>query len=370
MRLVIATCSVDYDGRLTAHLPLATRLLLVKADGSVLVHSDGGSYKPLNWMSPPCAMAEVEPDEAEAADGVTAVWIVQHAKSEDRLRVRIHEVQHDSAHELGVDPGLVKDGVEAHLQRLLAEHITTLGDGWTLIRREYMTPIGPVDILCKDGAGAHRRGRDQAARRHRRRRAADPLPRADEPRPAPRPGDAASSPPRRSSRRRARWPRTAASAASCSTTTRSRASTTASTASSEHPNRPGHCRAAGATEHPVGPGHSAQPSSPISSRSGSARRAPPARRPRCSSTAASCSSPTGTTTRSPRCRSARACELLDDVGARSQRAGHRAGPGRVVRRRADRHEHQGRSAVQGHARHATRTFDGEWAPGIARNRRG
>ena len=154
MRLVIATCSVDYDGRLTAHLPLATRLLLVKADGSVLVHSDGGSYKPLNWMSPPCAMAEVEPDDTEAVEGVTAVWVVQHAKSEDRLRVKIHEVHHDSAHELGVDPGLVKDGVEAHLQRLLAEHITTLGDGWTLTRREFMTPIGPVDILCKDGAGA------------------------------------------------------------------------------------------------------------------------------------------------------------------------------------------------------------------------
>jgi len=154
VRLVIATCSVDYDGRLTAHLPLATRLLLVKADGSVLVHCDGGSYKPLNWMSPPCAMAEVEPDEADAAEGVTAVWVVQHARSQDRLRVRIHEVHHDSAHELGVDPGLVKDGVEAHLQRLLAEHITTLGKGWTLTRREYMTPIGPVDILCKDGAGA------------------------------------------------------------------------------------------------------------------------------------------------------------------------------------------------------------------------
>jgi len=151
---MIATCSVDYDGRLTAHLPLATRLLLVKADGSVLVHSDGGSYKPLNWMSPPCAMAEVEPDESEAAEGVTAVWVVQHAKSEDRLRVKIHEVHHDSTHELGVDPGLVKDGVEAHLQKLLAEHISTLGDGWTLTRREYMTPIGPVDILCKDGAGA------------------------------------------------------------------------------------------------------------------------------------------------------------------------------------------------------------------------
>ena len=154
MRLVIAKCSVDYEGRLTAHLPLATRLLLVKADGSVLVHSDGGSYKPLNWMSPPCAMAEVTPEEHEVADGVTAVWLVQHAKSEDRLRVLIHEVLHDSSHELGVDPGLVKDGVEAHLQKLLAEHIHTLGDGWSLVRREYMTAIGPVDILCKDSSGA------------------------------------------------------------------------------------------------------------------------------------------------------------------------------------------------------------------------
>jgi len=154
VRLVIAQCSVDYEGRLTAHLPLATRLLLVKADGSVLVHSDGGSYKPLNWMSPPCAMAEVSPEEHETADGVTAVWLVQHAKSEDRLRVLIHEVLHDSSHELGVDPGLVKDGVEAHLQKLLAEHIHTLGDGWSLVRREYMTAIGPVDILCRDAAGA------------------------------------------------------------------------------------------------------------------------------------------------------------------------------------------------------------------------
>ena len=154
MRLVIAKCSVDYEGRLTAHLPLATRLLLVKADGSVLVHSDGGSYKPLNWMSPPCAMAEVSPEEHETADGVTAVWLVQHAKSEDRLRVLIHDVLHDSSHELGVDPGLVKDGVEAHLQKLLAEHIHTLGDGWSLVRREYMTAIGPVDILCRDASGA------------------------------------------------------------------------------------------------------------------------------------------------------------------------------------------------------------------------
>ncbi len=154
MRLVIARCSVDYEGRLQAHLPLATRLLLLKADGSVLVHSDGGSYKPLNWMSPPCAMVEVAPEEHEVADGVESVWLVQHAKSQDRLRVRLYEVLHDSAHQLGADPGLVKDGVEAHLQRLLAEHIATLGEGYTLVRREYMTAIGPVDILCKDASGA------------------------------------------------------------------------------------------------------------------------------------------------------------------------------------------------------------------------
>jgi RecB family endonuclease NucS len=153
VRLVIARCSVDYEGRLQAHLALATRLLLVKADGSVLVHSDGGSYKPLNWMAPPCSMAEVAPEEHELAEGVQTVWVVQHAKSEDRLRVRLFEVLHDSTHELGVDPGLVKDGVEAHLQRLLAEHIGTLGKGYTLVRREYMTAIGPVDIVCRDASG-------------------------------------------------------------------------------------------------------------------------------------------------------------------------------------------------------------------------
>ncbi|MFL6099171.1 MAG: endonuclease NucS [Actinomycetales bacterium] len=153
MRLVIARCSVDYDGRLTAHLPLATRLLLVKADGSVLVHSDGGSYKPLNWMSPPCTLVESEPDPTDADSGVIRVWTVQHTKSDDRLVVRLHEVLQDSSHEMGVDPGLVKDGVEAHLQRLLAEQIDLLGAGHTLVRREYMTAIGPVDILARDAAG-------------------------------------------------------------------------------------------------------------------------------------------------------------------------------------------------------------------------
>jgi len=154
VRVVIASCSVDYEGRLTAHLPLATRLLMVKADGSVLIHSDGGSYKPLNWMAPPCAMAQVDPEPEEAEEGVRAVWVVRHTKSDDRLRIRLHEIHADTSHDLGVDPGLVKDGVEAHLQRLLAEHITTLGEGWTLSRREYLTPIGPVDILCKDASGA------------------------------------------------------------------------------------------------------------------------------------------------------------------------------------------------------------------------
>jgi RecB family endonuclease NucS len=141
VRLVIARCSVDYIGRLTAHLPLATRLLLVKADGSVLVHSDGGSYKPLNWMSPPCTLVETE-----------TTWTVTN-KAGEQLIVTIESVEHDSSHELGIDPGLVKDGVEAHLQKLLAEHIQTLGDGYRLVRREYPTPIGPVDIMARDPAG-------------------------------------------------------------------------------------------------------------------------------------------------------------------------------------------------------------------------
>ncbi|GAB3238945.1 endonuclease NucS [Kineosporia babensis] len=153
VRLVIARCSVDYAGRLTAHLPLATRLLMVKADGSVLVHSDGGSYKPLNWMSPPAKLTVAAPDEAAAEVGVIEVWTVQAGKTDDRLIVSLHEVLHDSSHELGVDPGLVKDGVEAHLQKLLAEQVNRLGEGWQLVRREYMTAIGPVDLLVKDAKG-------------------------------------------------------------------------------------------------------------------------------------------------------------------------------------------------------------------------
>jgi endonuclease len=142
VRLVIARCQVDYAGRLTAHLPMATRLLLVKADGSVSVHSDDRAYKPLNWMSPPCWLIE-EPD----------TWTVRN-KTGEQLVISIDRVLHDSKHDLGAEPGLVKDGVEAHLQELLAEHVSTLGAGWSLIRREYPTAIGPVDILCRDEAGA------------------------------------------------------------------------------------------------------------------------------------------------------------------------------------------------------------------------
>jgi RecB family endonuclease NucS len=139
---VIARCSVDYVGRLTAHLPLATRLLMVKADGSVLVHSDGGSYKPLNWMSPPCTLVTADD-----------TWTVTN-KAGERLVVTIEEILHDAEHGLGVDPGLVKDGVEAHLQRLLAEQIHVLGDGYRLVRREYPTAIGPVDIMARGADGA------------------------------------------------------------------------------------------------------------------------------------------------------------------------------------------------------------------------
>jgi RecB family endonuclease NucS len=154
VRILVATCTVDYVGRLTAHLPLAQRLIMVKADGSVLVHADGGSYKPLNWMSPPCAVSVIEPDPEQADLGVAEIWKVTQAKTGDLLVISIHEVLHDTTHELGVDPGLQKDGVEAHLQKLLAEQIELLGDGYRLVRREYMTAIGPVDILATDAAGA------------------------------------------------------------------------------------------------------------------------------------------------------------------------------------------------------------------------
>lgn len=153
MRLVIATCSVDYAGRLSAHLPLATRVVMVKNDGSVLIHSDGGSYKPLNWMAPPCSLEVITPEEEQQLAGVREIWKVVHQKTSDLLMINIHDIHDDLSHDLGVDPGLIKDGVESDLQRLLAEQIEVLGPGFSLIRREYMTAVGPVDILATDADG-------------------------------------------------------------------------------------------------------------------------------------------------------------------------------------------------------------------------
>jgi RecB family endonuclease NucS len=151
VRLLIARCQVDYAGRLTAHLPMATRLIMVKADGSVSVHADDRAYKPLNWMSAPCTLAVLPPsDEVELAE----VWEVRNGEG-DTLQISIGEVFHDSSHELGIDPGLRKDGVEAHLQVLLAENPTTFGAGWTLVTREHLTPIGPVDLLYRDADGGY-----------------------------------------------------------------------------------------------------------------------------------------------------------------------------------------------------------------------
>jgi len=141
MRLLIARCTVDYDGRLQAHLPEAVRLLMVKADGCVAIHADGGAYKPLNWMNSPNSV--VEEDDR---------WLVTNPSGET-LNIQIHEVISDSSHEMGVDPGLQKDGVEAHLQELLAADPTSLGDELNLVRREFPTDIGPVDLLCRDAEG-------------------------------------------------------------------------------------------------------------------------------------------------------------------------------------------------------------------------
>ena len=148
MRLVIARCSVDYAGRLDAHLPEANRLIMVKADGCVAIHADGGAYKPLNWMNAPNTLVEV--DAGDSDDGVIR-WVVTNPKKET-LTITLHEVLSDVSEELGEDPGLQKDGVEAHLQELLAENPDTIEDGLTLVRREYPTAIGPVDLLCRDGA--------------------------------------------------------------------------------------------------------------------------------------------------------------------------------------------------------------------------
>ncbi|MGI8514957.1 MAG: endonuclease NucS [Acidimicrobiia bacterium] len=142
MRLVIARCSVDYEGRLNAHLSDAVRLLMVKADGCVAIHADGGAYKPLNWMNAPNQLVELEDR-----------WEVTNAKGE-RLIVTLHQVISDTNHALGVDPGLTKDGVEAHLQEMVAEKPWVLEEGLTLVRREFPTDLGPIDLVCVDRFGA------------------------------------------------------------------------------------------------------------------------------------------------------------------------------------------------------------------------
>lgn len=149
MRLVIARCSVDYVGRLDAHLPMADRLLIVKADGSVSVHADDRAYKPLNWMTPPCTLKESAIEDLDGEDTGEILWLVENPKGE-QLRITIAEIHEEISYDMGEDPGLVKDGVEAHLQELLADQIDTLGDSYTLVRREFPTAIGPVDIMAKD----------------------------------------------------------------------------------------------------------------------------------------------------------------------------------------------------------------------------
>ncbi len=156
MRLLVARCSVTYDGKLGARLGPAVRLILCKADGSISIHSDAGAYKPLNWMNPPCTIDETDDT------------IVARAPKGDTLRIDLHEVVEDTSFELGVDPGLEKDGVEAELQQLLAARVAALREDFMLVRREYPTDIGPVDLLCRDGAGPHGRRRGQTGGRDRR----------------------------------------------------------------------------------------------------------------------------------------------------------------------------------------------------------
>jgi len=151
MRLIIAECEVHYSGRLDAHLPMAKRLVMVKSDGSVSVHCDGGAYKPLNWMSAPCTHVI---DHAPPQEDLTQVWTVTKSGS-DQLRIAISEIQFDTVFDLGVDPGLEKDGVEKHLQELLAANPDRIRRDLRLVQREYFTAIGPVDLLCRSDAGGH-----------------------------------------------------------------------------------------------------------------------------------------------------------------------------------------------------------------------
>lgn len=171
MRIIVADCSAEYTGRLNASLPTAKRVLLIKEDGSVLIFSEIGSYKPLNWMVAPCTM-HVEKDPGAACDSAESnaenvksnaesvftngtVLKIAAKKGNDILRIVLQHVYSDSSYDLGEDPGLVKDGVEEHLQHYLAEQIERIGKGAKLVRREYPTAIGPVDIMAKDSNGVH-----------------------------------------------------------------------------------------------------------------------------------------------------------------------------------------------------------------------
>jgi Holliday junction resolvase-like predicted endonuclease len=259
VRLVIADCSVDYVGRLTAHLPEATRLLLLKADGSLSIHADDRAYKPLMWMSPPCSTS--------VADDV---WTVTN-KGGEQLVITLGEVHHDSAHELGTDPGLVKDGVEKHLQELLADRCDVLGAGFVLVQREYFTDIGPVDLLCRDETGGHVL---VEVKRHAEIDGVEQLTRYLQ-RVSTVLGEACAACWRRraSSRRPRCWPPTAASPA-CSWTTTPCAAWTPARRRSSSP-APGAGRRRRAASAAGGRGGTA-PAAPASPRAGAARRRPPA----------------------------------------------------------------------------------------------
>ncbi|MEE1201920.1 cytosolic protein [Bifidobacterium pseudolongum subsp. globosum] len=158
MRIIVADCSAEYTGRLQATLPMARRVLLIKADNSLLIFSELGSYKPLNWMASPCTITDITPDYADddpATEVPQKVIRAAAAKSTDILEVTLQHIYSDETYDLGEDPGLIKDGVEDHLQRYLAEQIERIGEGATLVRREYPTAIGPVDIMAVDGNGVH-----------------------------------------------------------------------------------------------------------------------------------------------------------------------------------------------------------------------
>ena len=158
MRIIVADCSAEYPGRLQATLPMARRVLLIKADNSLLIFSELGSYKPLNWMASPCTITDITPDYADddpATEVPQKVIRATATKSTDILEVTLQHIYSDETYDLGEDPGLIKDGVEDHLQRYLAEQIERIGEGATLVRREYPTAIGPVDIMAIDGSGVH-----------------------------------------------------------------------------------------------------------------------------------------------------------------------------------------------------------------------